>query len=1064
MKPISIEMSAFGPYAGVEKIEFNKLGDNGLFLITGDTGAGKTTIFDAISFALFGQSSGDKPADSLRSDYADYDTDTYVDFTFSHQGREYKVHRSPAYMAKKKRGEGQTLRAAEAVFYPEDDKPISGLGQVNKAIYEILRIDYDQFKQISMIAQGEFRQLLEADSDKRGKILQKLFATEKYKKMGEIMSRKYKDSKDELAETERSINQYFDGVLIDENSKYADSVKVIQNTNSKDGIAGQTSVMQECITGMLQEDTAIEEETSKELDAARKSAEEKNTELTKAQADNKILEELKNLQEERIKIDERKEAILKNEKIMEKVKIASHIIRPVYLKKKEADDNIITLVKELADLTDTIETEKEKSEKATKEFENIISRQSEADNYKFQAVNMKDQEDMYEHRDKLIAESHKLSTAKNTSEAELNTINEKYLEQEKAVKDMNDRIISLTDAPEKLAECFSHGQMLQKLLKKAKDLIGVEFEELRKLNENLLKEQDIFFKARAEYDTKCEERKNIETLLENFRAGILAKGLEEGVACPVCGSIHHPHLASLPEEHANADDERLKQLKEEEDKLRSQKDEAYNIVTSTNTKYEEKIKSLIQAEKELCSSYNEAVPDNNISYSDNIEEAKKVINSIASHLLTILEGLTKEYEDMKAKADELKILREEKLPKTQEILNQITDTQKEIEEKLKQLSIDIAKNTTSIESLPKLEYASLDEAIKKRQELEKEADAILNQIELKRKEKDSYAKAVLAYETQYKEKINTKSRYEKDAAACEEELNQLLVKYDLIDEEYTSFFVKDNDIKRFDDEVIEYKEKVAASDAQIKSAKKRAEGKTYKDPEILTAEYESISDNITEINNRLGEIRNRIQNNKKVLEHIETESQKSADALKKVGLMDELNKFVNGNLAGKPKISFEQYVQTSGFEGIIAAANVRLGPISDNQYELYRHEDREEISGKKALALDILDNFTGKKRPVNTLSGGESFKASLSLALGLSDRITANAGGIDIDTLFIDEGFGTLDEKSLNDSIDMLTGLSTSNKLIGIISHREELKERISKKLIITKSRNGSSVEIDEGY
>ncbi len=1062
MKPISIEMSAFGPYAGVETIEFSRLGENGLFLITGDTGAGKTTIFDAISFALFGQSSGDKPADTLRSDYADYDTDTYVDFIFTHQGKEYKVHRSPAYLANKKRGEGQTLRAAEAVLYPADDKPVSGLNQVNKAIYDILRIDYDQFKQISMIAQGEFRQLLEADSDKRGKILQKLFATEKYKKMGEIMSRKYRDSKDELAETERSINQYFDGVLVNEDSKYADSVKTIQDANSKDGIAGQTDVMQECINGMLQEDAAIEEETAKELDVARKAAEDKNAELTKAQADNKILEELKNLQEERIKIDERKEAIIKNEKVMEKVKTASHIIRPVYSKKKEADDNINALIKELTDLTDTIETEKANSEKAVKEFESIINRQSEADNYKYQAEKMKSQEDQYERRDKLIAESKELEKAKNISETELTTVNEKYKQQETAVKDINEKIKLLTDAPAKFVECRNYLQNIEQLIQKADVLFGVEFVELKKLEIKLSKEQDIFNKARADYDAKSEERKHIEMLLENCRAGILAQGLEDGVACPVCGAIHHPQLASLPEEYVS--EETLEQLKEEENTLGSKKEDALRNVTATNVKYQEKTNSIIQAEEELCSSYNKVITDNKLNYTDDIKEAEKIIGTISNSLSEKQAIVTKEYEDLDAKTKELQTLRDEKLPEAEANLNHIADNKNDIEEKIKQLNLDIATNTTAIEALPELEYASLDEAVKKRNDLEKEADTIINTIELKRKQKDSYAKSVIALETQYQEKTNSKSRYEKDAEAIKEELDQLLTKYNLINEEYTKLFTSDEIIRKFENEINEYKEKVTANKAQIESAKKRAEGKIYKDPEILSTEYEKISGSINEINDRLGEIRNRIQNNKKILENIETESQKSANALKKVGLMDELNKFVNGNLAGKPKISFEQYVQTAGFESIIAAANVRLGPISDNQYELYRHEDKEEISGKKALALDILDNFTGKKRPVNTLSGGESFKASLSLALGLSDRITASAGGIDIDTLFIDEGFGTLDEKSLTDSIDMLTGLSGSNKLIGIISHREELKERISKKLIITKSKSGSSVEIDEGY
>ena len=179
-----------------------------------------------------------------------------------------------------------------------------------------------------------------------------------------------------------------------------------------------------------------------------------------------------------------------------------------------------------------------------------------------------------------------------------------------------------------------------------------------------------------------------------------------------------------------------------------------------------------------------------------------------------------------------------------------------------------------------------------------------------------------------------------------------------------------------------------------------------------------------------------------------------------------LSDMVNGNLKGRSKITLEQYIQAAGFDSIIAAANRRLKPMSSGQFELCRHEDLREINGKNALNLDVLDNYTGRKRPVSSLSGGESFKASLALALGLSDRISSGAGGIQVDTLFIDEGFGTLDETSLNEAIDMLTSLSTNGKLIGIISHRKELEERIQKQIIVSKADNtqGSTLRIEQGY
>ena len=215
-------MQAFGPYAGKAEVDFRKFGNQGLFLVTGDTGAGKTTIFDAISYTLFNKTSGtDREVASLRSDYASPEEQTFVDFTFSHKGKEYRINRNPEYMRKSRRGDGETAEKAAVTLYIEGEKPVTGIKPVATKVDDILRISYDQFKQISMIAQGEFRKVLNADSSERGKILQKIFSTERYASMQKKLSVMASEADKEVEDIYKNIEVYFKGAEYDADSKYA---------------------------------------------------------------------------------------------------------------------------------------------------------------------------------------------------------------------------------------------------------------------------------------------------------------------------------------------------------------------------------------------------------------------------------------------------------------------------------------------------------------------------------------------------------------------------------------------------------------------------------------------------------------------------------------------------------------------------------------------------------------------------------------------------------------------------------------------------------------------------
>ena len=366
--------------------------------------------------------------------------------------------------------------------------------------------------------------------------------------------------------------------------------------------------------------------------------------------------------------------------------------------------------------------------------------------------------------------------------------------------------------------------------------------------------------------------------------------------------------------------------------------------------------------------------------------------------------------------------------------------------------------------MPALEYPDLASAVKTRENWEQQASLLEAQVkrtEETRQRADTAlaaAQAALASGQEAEEKAEAQSsRTAHDAQAKWEEAGFTS------EEHLLGFFVKEEVILREEKAIQEYRTEVAVNEQQLAAAKEACKGIVRVDTESLRVSLAALEEKRTQVIRRKNEAENRRENNMKIHGWIREQSTKLDQDRESYGIYVRLCELVCGQIKGKQKVTLEQYVQAAGFDSILAAANRRLRPMSQGQYELYRHESKED-KGHTALTLDILDNFTGKKRPVSTLSGGESFQASLSLALGLSDTITANAGGIQVDSLFIDEGFGTLDRQSLEDAMEILTSLSDSSKLIGIISHREELMESIPQQIRVSKTREGSVLAVDTGF
>lgn len=1054
MRPLQLKMTAFGPYASTVEIDFRRFGEGGLFLVTGDTGAGKTTIFDGITFALFHKTSGlDREVTNLRSDYASEQEETSVEFSFSHGGREYQIIRSPQYERPKKRGTGFVNKPAKAVLLREPDTPIEGVKQVNEAVEAILRISYDQFKQISMIAQGEFREVLNADSKKRGEILQKIFATEGYKKMGFLMEQRYKKAYGDMADLYKSIDQFFAEIQYEESSAYGEAI----SQEKKNGYGDKNHYRIDQKTGLLEKVLLEEKESIAQqqdrLAQLQKDTQEKERKYTLIHADNLLFQRYDEITKEKALLDARKREMKEAEQVLQQQKRAVYEVKPFFDGFQEAKKKQLELTRDLEQAKFSRQAAVTGLESAQNEWKVAENNRESAKKKQEQALLLKSQEEKYQKRDDLKGQllSYKSDHERGTKEK--NVMEEKLQQQKELLSKQREQIQNLEDVPEKCVLYQTRWEQLEERWQRYHIIDQEKLPAIYRL-EAAWKNAKSDFEAKRERYDQCTYRYHAyEKKLEESQAGILASKLTEGMACPVCGSTHHPAKAELLDQSIS--EEGLKKLRMEQEQSEKQKNDAYNQVVSLYSHYEADQKALRQDILEAL--------QGNVSLAENsLDEMKRCFQSFYQEFQRQRDETKRQYQFFlvqKRKLDSLRV----QVQKEEEQLEQLQNRWEAKRTELDKIRDAYSQIYGQWKELQELSYDSYPKAREARETLERDAQSMLQAIDLALDKRNKAREALSAAEEKLKNRNEQAEAQEKLLISKKEGYENVRNEQGFQSEQdFLSFLVDKTLIEKSEQEGKRYWQQVAVNEANQKLALKDIEGKVRLDEESAKAEAISAKEAEKQAVEQLNHWRHRHMRNQEILDQILDRSQKAGKKMEEVGRLSNLANLLNGRTSGKNRTSFETYVQMAGFDGIIRAANKRLLPMSGGQYQLFRHEDMEAKSNI-ALNLDILDNYTGKKRPVSTLSGGESFMASLSLALGLSDHVTANAGGIKMDTLFIDEGFGTLDESTLNDAMDMLRELSSGNKLIGIISHRAELKEAIPKKVMIQKSNRGSKIELDFG-
>jgi len=1049
MRPIKLTMTAFGPYAGEEVIDFTRLGGRNIFLITGPTGAGKTTVFDGISYAVFGSaSSADRDGENLRSHFAREDLLTSVELEFELRGRRYSIKRIPKQNKPKARGEGFTEQKADAelrIFRgqdPGDFDIVSGISKVNDKVNEILGINHDQFRQIMMIPQGEFRKLITEDSTDRERILQKIFGTEGFRKVQDRLFEMDRELRKQGSILETQIGENVRGVDPGDDLAAKD---LLETSASKDEI-------QKAIEKLIEGDAEASGQLTDRIEEAEKNIAARNSGIALAEENNRKFRVKDEAAARKQELEARLEEYGNKEKSLENGRRALSIApleenrdrSAEALKERKIEEQAaagrLSQAEKTAELR-SAQHEKEKLKEAEREalqkeigrLEGLREKVSELDVLNRSAEEHKKEEKKLKAR----AEGLKENLAKDKAEAQ------RLTEELKLSREAKDRYFQLSTEHERL----------DKAARGLKSLLEAN-EKLSDIRVKWAKHRGEAEKAEQHLKRTMEEAAELNDMFFRGQAGFLAKDLQEGEPCPVCGSKSHPapaeSLAGVPDKEAldAAEERRAKAQKdynEKSEKLSGSRGEGI-AQKETLDKLKEELEGSLRAEaleleKEELSAYAaaklKALQESIKELSLKLHEAEKLKKQEAS-LAEALEAMVK--------------LTEKTQQEIEELASEHADLKAKLagEEKLLQsVKGELPEGADSLESLEKLIKAGRGEADKLKKALEdSERDAKAAEVE---KGKAS-AELKSAGANLAKAEEELKAAQEKFAA----ELNEAGF---ASEEDYRRSKLSRQQIAQLDDDIKGYRANTAAAAEALIKAEQDIEGLTPADTEALKEQLKAAIEVKKALDEEKQKLHARVVQNRSQLESIKKYRKELDKVEEEFKVTGKLARIARGDNA--EKITFERYVLAAFFDDIINAANMRLTRMTGSRYEMQRKTDRSKGNAQSGLEIEVLDNYTGRTRHIKTLSGGESFKASLSLALGLADVVQSYAGGISLDTMFVDEGFGTLDPESLDAAIQSLVELQSTGRLVGIISHVPELKERIDARLEITPGKEGSTASFN---
>ena len=1080
MRPLKLTMSAFGPYADEVTIDFEALGHEGLYLICGDTGAGKTTVFDAISFALFGEASGgDRSAKSLRSDFASAGTPTFVELEFDYRGERYRVRRNPEYLRPKQKGEGMTKADHDAVLTLPDGGVVAKPSAVTPAIEELLGIDRDQFGQIVMVAQGDFRRLLSSKTDERAKIFRRLFDTERYlrfQKELETQRREVETAAEEMRiraasavegarpRGEASASQLAD--TLRENMACLDDVaRVLEDSCSQDEL--ELARLDDQLGSIAQETSALERRLERGRQAVSLRASLDGALRTQVELSGRRAGLEASLAAEEAREPERRD--LENRAAVAQSRLGEYD----ELDRIQSDagveaDAVRELEAQLQGLAGLLEGLEAQTAPCTAHLEELGSCEVELAQAQGRVRECRTRFAEADAQARLATEVEEAARETEARAATLDRIRGERDDAQAAWQAMKERGDSLQreeealrDAPERLSEAQAALAGNDRVLASLHEAVeGIEraASELADAHAEAQGAEASYATAKQEATDTRERYARIQTAYYDAQAGLLARELPDGMPCPVCGSVDHPSLAPMPVDAPTAEDVEAAEL------ARSQAENNYALAGQTRAS----------------------------AFRSVSDRSGLLENLVATH--GSREALAERVMQEEAKRRELEAdlertqRRSRELDETRERLRTVQGCLSEAAERLQGLEARVAKADAE-RAAAEARHDELAKRLGPADEAQIRkglADAQANLASAERTEREAAARveerstlAAKAQDLQSRIAQVGADRSELEASLAErrttlhgltERAQGLLARLPHpskadAQREATDLQKRAEELVRAHTAALEalrdHDKELAVLKSQIETWTSQLETIEKTDVSADEERLRRCREQRSELEPLRSETYARVDANRSAIKRLRRLEEEYGSVAALRSELDVLAKTANGRLSQMDKVSFETYVQAHYFDRVLEAANRRLRVMTNGRYELARGTEARSKTSQSGLDIDVADAYTGKSRDAGTLSGGEAFKASLALALGLSDVVQAHAGGIQLDAMFIDEGFGSLDQESLQLAVKTLTELTGGGKLVGIISHVDDLKESIDRKIVVERGMTGSTLRME---
>ncbi|PEI92385.1 exonuclease [Bacillus pseudomycoides] len=1022
MRPLQLIMTAFGPYKQREVIDFSDLGDHRIFAISGNTGAGKTTIFDAICYVLYGEASGEERSDTsmLRSQFADDNIYTSVELTFQLKGKQYEIKRQ---LGHKKQGNKTVTGHAVELYEVIGNEKVPCVDRfhvtdVNKKVEDLIGLSKHQFSQIVMLPQGEFRKLLTSETENKEEILRRIFKTDRYKLMRELLDQKRKQWKDVLQEKQKERELYFRNVfkLPVRDDSLLETLVQQEHVNTHQVVEAleQEKNCYEAEVEQLQAQQTLQTQQLKKAEDrfhTAKSINEKFKDLQQKQEKQAVLQanrEQIETEEQRFKLAEQAKRLLPFEQWYEEAvqseQNAEQLLKQISVKKEKTVKAFELAYEKYEELKgkESIREEGKKTVQRLEELQPIIASLAEKKS-KLQQAEL---------------QSGKLKEGIQKFEKQL----EGQISQKQQIAgELQQLEVALEQYVAKVEE-LTNMREDAKVLKQAYDV----WQEKQKYEQ----EKEV---ANQKMEVAVKAYEELEHRWLNEQAGMLALHLHEGESCPVCGSIDHPKKAT--ERGDSIDEKQLNELREKKtvaEKLHVQVEEKWNFY---RLQYEQVIDEVVKRgyrSEELVETYRTLVQNGKqlaaeVNTLKESEEKRK-------QLALSVKGLEEKVEELQKQKREAEVMQHRTEMECMQLRTSYEHDQQKTHEDLQ-----------TLEAWKK----QFDQAVSTLRFMEEE-----------------WKKVQEAYQHWQNENIRIQAEYDgalKQVSHAKEKQEETLLRFTteleqggFIDQQaYKEAKLTDVEMKHLHEQIQEYYSSLEVLAKQIEELVNELSGKEWTDITALEEQMKELGIQLDITKEKRQRAQSAVAYITDLHENIRRIDEQIHEEEKAFQELVDLYEVMKGD--NESRISFERYILIEYLEQIVQIANERLRKLSNGQFYLKRSERVEKRNRQSGLGLDVYDAYTGQTRDVKTLSGGEKFNASLCLALGMADVIQAYEGGISIETMFIDEGFGSLDEESLTKAIDALIDLQKSGRFIGVISHVQELKNAMPAVLEVTKQKNGCS-------